>query len=100
MPPISAPDILQQMQGSTQTFIPNWSHLDYWHLDPFIPLLGRVWGYFHAQPEEIKKLLVVPLMKVTRFFSYGDEKVHKLYRSRRSKSKIAELLEDDWQAVF
>ncbi|MGQ9882203.1 MAG: hypothetical protein ACUVSV_15315 [Armatimonadota bacterium] len=91
---------MQQMREPTETFTPDWSHLDYWHPAPFIPVLQRAWGYVHNQPEHIKNLLAIPLAKVTRVFSYGDEKVHKLYRSRKSQSKIEALLQDDWEATF
>ncbi len=100
VPRLDVDAVLQQMRNSTEVFTPRWSHLDYWHPEPFIPLLQRAWGFVHSQPDEVKTLLTIPLMKVTRFFSHDDEKVHKLYRSRRARAKIEALLQDDWEATF
>jgi hypothetical protein len=37
------------------------------------------------------------MLKVTRYFSWSDEKVHKLYKSKFAKQKIARLLKADYQ---
>ncbi len=66
----------------------------------FIPLLSRAWGFVHSLEDEIKYTLLIPLLKVTRYFSWSDEKVHKLYKSKYSKKKIESLLKADWRNKF
>ncbi|GBD10633.1 hypothetical protein HRbin23_00278 [bacterium HR23] len=82
-------------------FLPEWSHLRYWHPPEFLEILGKSWGYYHSLPEGDEKLaLLIPLLKVTRYFSYDDERVHKLYRSKRAVEKVQRLLAEDWRSVF
>jgi hypothetical protein len=46
-------------------------------------------GYYHnLEDNKLKKLLVIPLLKITRYFSYSDEKIHKLYKSKYAKKKV------------
>jgi hypothetical protein len=45
-------------------------------------------------------VLLIPLINVTRYFSYGDEKVHKLYKSKYSRKKIEELLKKNCKFQF
>jgi DNA modification methylase len=92
--------LMNDIRNSSYEFIPQWSNLAYWFPEKFIPLLSRTWGYVNAQPEKIKHMLLIPLLKVTRYFSYSDEKVHKLYKSKFSKKKIEALLKRDWEERF
>lgn len=93
--------LIQELRSSDETFIPKWSNLKYWHPEEFLSLLTKVWGYYHSlEDEELKKLLVIPLLKVTRYFSYSDEKIHKLYKSKYAKIKIKELLRKNWRDVL
>jgi hypothetical protein len=93
-------NLLRAIKTSKETFIPRWSNLSYWFPDEFLPLLYQAWGLTHALDEEKKHLLAIPLLKTTRYFSYSDENVHKLYKSKHSKSKISKLLNNEWQAKF
>ncbi len=100
-PPIPKVDgLLKAIRTSNQRFIPNWSNLAYWHPEPFMELLSQAWGFVHQLEGKERLLFLIPLMNVTRYFSYADEKVHKLYKSKYSKAKVAALLEDNWQSLF
>lgn len=81
-------------------FVPAWSNLAYWFEECFLSTLFRVWGYIHSLEEREKLYLLIPLLKVTKFFSYDDEKVHKLYKSKYSKTKISQLLKSNWRDIF
>ncbi|WP_206203781.1 hypothetical protein [Thermococcus sp. 21S9] len=79
-------------------FVPKWRNLDYWHPPEFLEVLKRVWAYYHeVVPDNIKPLVAIPLLKVTRYFSYSDEKIAKLYKSKYAKKKVAELLNGDYR---
>ena len=98
---VDVDSLLHEMAISRKEFIPQWSNLRYWFPEEFLPLLFKVWGFYYSlEDERVKRLLVIPLAKATRYFSYDDEKVHKLYSSRRAKKKIESLQAQDWQSLF
>jgi len=97
---IDLPKLMQDIKKSREEFIPKWSNLDYWFPEDFLPLLSKVWGFAHSLTGDDKYLLLIPLLRVTRYFSYSDEKIHKLYKSKYSKEKIEKLLKTDWKAKF
>ncbi len=100
-PPIpDAPKLLHSIHHSNHIFLPQWSNLGYWHPEPFLEVLARAWGFVHQLEAKERLLFLIPMMNVTRYFSYADEKVHKLYKSKHSKAKVASLLEDNWQGLF
>ncbi len=99
-PQISISKLLEEMRNSTKEFVPDWSNLDYWFPEEFLPMISMAWGFVHSLGNDSKKAIAIPLLKTTRYFSYADEKVHKLYKSKFSKDKIDRLLEADWESQF
>jgi len=102
-PPIllNVKNLIREMKNSEEKFIPNWSNLSYWFPENFIPMLSKAWGFIHSLQDEHKKyILLIPLMKATKFFSFADEKVHKLYKSKYSRKKIEEIMKKDWENLF
>lgn len=82
-------------------FIPRWDNIFYWHPIEFLEALSRAWGYYHYSVDErLKPLMAIPLLKVTRYFSYSDEGIAKLYRSRRAVEKVRDLLGRDWRRLL
>jgi hypothetical protein len=99
-PKANLQELMKEIKNSKEEFIPKWSNLNYWFPDEFIPILSRSWGFAHSLTDETKYILLIPLINVTRYFSYADEKVHKLYKSNYSRKKINELLKKDWKSQF
>lgn len=99
-PKINASEIIKEIKNSKYEFIPDWSNLAYWVPEDFLSVLSRTWGYVNSIKSEAKYALLIPLLKVTKYFSYGDEKVHKLYKSKYSKKKIEDLLMSEWKFKF
>lgn len=91
---------IEESKLSDKEFNPDWSNLNYWFPEEFLPLLFKTWGYVHSLNEPEKLYLLIPLLKVTKYFSYDDEKVHKLYKSKYSKLKIDHLLKSNWEEIF
>jgi hypothetical protein len=57
------------------------------------------WGYWHEKVEEkIKPLVAIPLLKITRYFSFSDEKIAKLYKSKYAEEKVQRLLSINWKS--
>lgn len=93
--------LIENVRHHDLKFIPNQSNLDYWHPKEFIPILSKAWGFYHYGANEYeKRLLLVPLLKITKYFSYADEKVHKLYKSKYAKAKVEKLLKEDYKELF
>jgi len=99
-PKVNLRELMKEIKDSQREFIPKWSNLNYWFSEEFIPVLSRTWGFAHSLTNETKYMLLIPLINVTRYFSYGDEKVHKLYKSKYSRKKIEELLKKNWKFQF
>ena len=82
-------------------FRPRWSNLYYWHPKEFLHILSKIWGYYHYEvPEKMKPVLAIPLLKVTKYFSYADLQVAKLYKSKKAKERISKLLKSDWLTLM
>jgi len=93
--------LLVEMADSSEKFNPDWSKLDYWFPRKFLPLLFRVWGFYHSLDDEYAKLvLTIPLLKVTRYFSLDDMQRQKLSKSPVSRQRIVSLLTSDWKTKF
>lgn len=93
--------LLACIASSREEFVPDWSRLSYWFPEEFLPLLFKAWGFYHSLSDgDEKKILLVPLLKVTRYFSYNDEQRQKLSRSPLSEARIARLRSQDWQKIF
>jgi len=93
--------LADKIKAHPQEFLPNWKNLFYWHPEEFLALLSKAWSFYHQSADEgVKKLLLVPLLKLTKHFSYADEKLHKLYRSKYAKEKVERLLKEDFQGLF
>ena len=99
-PKVNIMELIHEIKKSQKEFIPRWSNLKYWFPEEFIPLLSKAWGFAHSLDDETKHVLLIPLINITRYFSYGDEKVHKLYKSKYSRRKITDLLRKDWRRKF
>lgn len=86
IPEIDVITLVSQMATCQKEFVPDWSNLNYWYPQEFLPFLSKVWGFYHTlDDEQVKRVLLIPLLKATRYFSYNDERVHKLYSSQQTK---------------
>lgn len=99
-PKVDLKKLMSGIKSSKKVFKPDWSNLEYWFLKDFLPVLYRSWGFVHSLPQETKSLLLIPLLKTTRYFSNSDEKIHKLYLSKFSRKKVNNLLKEDWKSKF
>lgn len=77
-----------------EEFLPKWSNLEYWFPREFLEILARAWGYWHYEIDErYKPVAALPLLLTTRYFSYSDERISKLFKSSYSKDKVQKLLQ-------
>jgi hypothetical protein len=93
--------LIRSMKTSREEFLPQWSRITYWFPEKFLPLLYKVWGYYHSlENSQTKKLLLIPLLKTTGYYSYNDPQRQKLSKSPHSKKRILSLLKSDWESLF
>ncbi len=93
-------DLVEKIKSHPQEFLPNWKNLLYWHPEEFL-MLSKAWSFYHQTADQYTKgLLLVPMLKLTKHFSYADEKLHKLYKSKHAKEKVERLLAQDYQGLF
>ncbi|BBG25956.1 cytosine methylase [Sulfuracidifex tepidarius] len=78
-------------------FIPSWSKLDYWHPREFVEVLSTLWGFYHDHPSP---LLAIPLLKITKYFSYAEMEFPKLYKSKVAKERVERLLSSRWRETM
>lgn len=99
MKPINADvdGIVHKMTSWKKEFIPDWSNVAYWFPEEVLHQIKRIWGFYHSlEDARIKQILLVPLLKTTRVFSYNDAKRQKLSRSRIAERKVQTILAKDW----
>ncbi len=93
--------LVRDMKAHKKHFDPDWSNLSYWYPESFLPLLHKAWGFYHSLEDgEPKRVLLIPLIKATRYFSYNDEKRQKLSRSPLARKRTDRLECHDWQDIF
>ncbi len=93
--------LIERMESNKIKFAPDWSNLAYWYPEEIITTLNKAWGFYHSLEEEYsKRILLIPLIKTTRRFSYNDEKRQKLSRSHIATKRVDVLLSKDWRSMF
>ena len=93
--------VIQEMKNTKKHFVPDWDRQEYWFKPDFLSFLYKVWGYYHSiQNKKIQMTLTIPLLKVTRYFSYDDMQRQKLSQSPMSQKRIKSLFMSDWQTKF
>jgi len=98
---VNVENLLHKMSNSRKEFVPEWSRIDYWFPQEFLPFLFNVWGFYHSLDDEyLKLILTIPLIKTSRHFSYDDMQRQKLSKSPKSEMRVKSLLALDWKAKF
>lgn len=101
MPPpqVNVTAITKELITYSESWLPQWNNLEYWFPNEVIEFLSGLWGYYH-NPEidpTVKKIITVPLLKLTRTLSFNDAQRQKLSRSPRAMERVNNLLSGDWQ---
>lgn len=93
--------LMQDLQNSKDNFMPDWENIDYWFPQEFLPLLSKSWGFYHSTKDDfIKKLILIPLLKATRTFSFNDNQRQKLSTSPFARQRVEKLLSNGWKHMF
>ena len=91
--------LLERMNESKHRFIPAWSNVTYWYPSEILAVLSQDWGFINNTDADVYAAIVKSaLLKVSKRFSYTEDRTPKLARSKRKLNVIAELLRENWQA--
>lgn len=94
-------ELIYKMSVFKVDFAPLWSNVSYWYPPEVLPFLKRLWGFYHSLPHSPQKqVLLVPLLKLSRLFSYNDPQRQKLSKSPRSLERVQSLMQGDWKRKF
>ena len=89
---------LESMRASKHQFTPHWSNIDYWYAPEILDVLSRYWGFINNTDGGIYSTLIKSaLLKVSKRFSYTEDRTPKLARSKRKLNVIAGLLKENWR---
>ncbi|MCK4420107.1 hypothetical protein KAV79_09890 [Candidatus Aerophobetes bacterium] len=83
--------------NGSKPFHPRWSRIPYWYPPQIMEFLEPMWGAYYEAPNP---LALLALFKTSRRFSYADDLVPKIFRSKRKIKEIEEILKKDYQKMI
>jgi len=84
------PNIFQYYNLESATiYEPKWSKIEEWYPYEFLEVLKKLWGIYYENPHP---LVLIALFKTSRKFSLADDQVPKIFRSKKKKSEIEEMI--------
>ena len=90
--------LLAGMRESNEQFTPAWSNVAYWYAPEILEVLSQYWGFINRIDDNIYAAVIKSaLLKVSKRFSYTEDRTPKLARSKRKLQAIAELLKENWR---
>ena len=90
--------LLAGIQESDKRFTPAWSNVAYWYAPEILEVLSQYWGFINNTDDNIYAAVIkAALLKVSKRFSYTEDRTPKLARSKRKLQAIEELLKQDWK---
>ena len=90
--------LLEGMKDSKHQFTPAWSNVDYWYASEILEVLSHYWGFVNNTDSGIySSIIKSALLKVSKRFSYTEDRTPKLARSKRKLKAIEALLQDNWR---
>jgi DNA modification methylase len=96
-------NIKSMLSYNEESFVPNWKNKLHWYDKPILERLERLWGYIHyalTNDYRLKPIIIFALLKASRKFSYGDDRVPKLFKSKMKTKCIGKLLKGDWESYL
>lgn len=89
---------IDHMWCNDTTYLPDWPTVEDWYPPAILDKLSRYWGWVKSQERDIYTLILESaLIKITKSFSYADDSVPKLFRSKSKKARVNELVLTDWE---
>ncbi|BCS91177.1 MAG: modification methylase MjaII [Candidatus Micrarchaeota archaeon] len=81
------------IENTNIEYLPKWSKIEYWYPNEIYSVLLKMWsGYQNYK----NPLILLALLKTSKKFSYADNEVPKLFRSKKKIEEISKLLKTDF----
>lgn len=87
---------ISSMAKNERPYMPKWGNLSYWYPTDILSSLTKIWGYIHNIDEgeaNIKNILKVSALYISRKYSYGEDESPKLFKSKQKTEKMKELVD-------
>lgn len=87
---------ISSMAKNERPYMPKWENLSYWYPADILSSLTKIWGYIHNIDEgeaNIKNILKVSALYISRKYSYGEDESPKLFKSKQKTEKMKELVD-------
>ncbi len=91
---------LTALENGNGRFVPSWKSMGYWYEAPVLEALMNKWGNLMELDSPLKSILIFALLKVSRLFSWDEDKAPKLFKSKRKTEELREILKKDWKAAM
>ena len=82
---------------SAKEYIPKWSNIRYWYPESIYRILSKMWGGYFENKDPI---LLLALLKTSKKYSFGDDQVPKLFKSKQKIKSIEGILREDYDAMI
>lgn len=83
------------------SFDPAWQTIDYWYDPDILTFLKQKWGWLKNSENNIYiRVIEANLVKLSKYFSYAEHRMPKLFRSKHKTAFMDELLQSDWKQKF
>ena len=90
--------LLADLQENNKQFTPTWSNVTYWYAPEILEVLSQYWGFISNTDDGIYAAIIKSaLLKVSKRFSYTEDRTPKLARSKRKLNAIEALLKENWR---
>ena len=90
--------LLESMKESQHQFMPAWSNIAYWYPPEILEVLTLYWGFINSTDDSVYSTIIKSaLLKVSKRFSYTEDRTPKLARSKRKLKAIDALLKENWR---
>jgi len=87
----------KRILASKKIFHPKWSRTKNWHPTEFYNVLSKMWSAYYEEPDP---LILMALLKTTKRFSYADDQVPKLFKSKHKIAEVKIMLELDFRKAL
>jgi len=85
-------DFKEIIENNKYEFKPQWENINHWYDNFILDILKNFWGNFYNKKFYYPLLIKFALLYISRKFSYSDDNIPKLYKSKKKIKKINEIL--------
>lgn len=83
------------------SFTPEWTTIDYWYDKDILDFLKHKWGWIkNSENNTYIRIIEAELIRLSKYFSYAEHKMPKLFRSKQKREFMHNLLATDWKSKF